>query len=580
MRYTSCTVEIDLFDTSAQIDGTLSTNDSREISDVTKIKETSNIYKLATTEDNYFLLDGTYRMYDDVENIKNHTGFMSKTNKATINVSFSKNHSSAGITFTFYEMLPKTITLTFKKDGAVIASEVFNPTKAQCKVEKLEVTQYIYTAEIGVENYDEIIMEFASLDRCIRINHIEYGIALFYGDGLTKKLKSCSLTEEVDVISTVLSANESKVEIIDMENMFRITNPSSYYRFLQRRQQFKITETIDDKEVFMASHYLKEWSQTKEHLASFTLQDAIGLMSDTTFYGGMYVNKSAYDLFAEIFNDYGFNKYEISNDVKDIKLTGHIKVCSHREALQQVAFACGACVSTSRKDGIHIFKPLYETVDFIDKDRKLISTEHKIEQNDLVTGVMITSHSYSLSSESKQVYKGNLDSGTHRVTFNNPCANLSITGGTIIQSNCNYADVSVPSIGEVIITGYEYNDSSVDYKYSEADELPSATNENVVSIKDATLISKSNVLDVAKLVYYIKQYRLEHNLKVVVNDEKVAKMYSLSVDGAYAPFLITKLETDLTGGYVSTMTGIGYALKIIDYYKTGTELYAGQEGII
>ena len=38
MRYTSCTVEIDLFDTSAQIDGTLSTNDSREISDVTKIK--------------------------------------------------------------------------------------------------------------------------------------------------------------------------------------------------------------------------------------------------------------------------------------------------------------------------------------------------------------------------------------------------------------------------------------------------------------------------------------------------------------------------------------------------------------
>ena len=57
-------------------------------------------------------------------------------------------------------------------------------------------------------------------------------------------------------------------------------------------------------------------------------------------------------------------------------------------------------------------------------------------------------------------------------------------------------------------------------------------------------------------------------------------MYSLSVDGAYAPFLITKLETDLTGGYVSTMTGIGYALKIIDYYKTCTELYAGQEGII
>ena len=57
-------------------------------------------------------------------------------------------------------------------------------------------------------------------------------------------------------------------------------------------------------------------------------------------------------------------------------------------------------------------------------------------------------------------------------------------------------------------------------------------------------------------------------------------MYAIKASGAYAPLLITKLTSDLAGGYTAQVEGLGYALKIYDYSKTGEELYAGSEGII
>lgn len=610
-RFTTCKVELDLFDTTAKEDSSLASSNVQPFADIENIKQQNLIKKVATLESDYFLLDGTFNFYDDLVStqsieIPQNEGYMSSEFQTEINISFTKNHSSAGLTFHFWEALPKSITIRAKNGKSVLAIETFYPTEKNSEkvvtteIEVLDALRhtfthtdyhrhkqrineimidYTYFADFPVENYDGLNIIIEGGDRFVRINYIEYGVKLLYGENDNMKLKSCTLTEEADVLSTELSINESTVEVIDMENLFKVTNPSSYYRYLQQRQVFKITEIIDDEEKFMANHYLKEWSQTKEHSATFKLQDILGLMSDTTFYGGLYVDKKAGDLFAEIFNDYGLEDYEIDEDIKDIKLTGYLATMTHREALQQVAFACGACVTTSRITGVKIFKAIYEALGYIDSDRKLLSNS-ETTQDSLITEIDLTSHNYVLNSEEKEVYSGDFEPGTYIVTFSNPSTNLNITGGTILNSDVNYAQIKVDEEGEVTINGQEYEDHTFVHKYTELEELPSATSVNITEVTNATLISKSNVNDVAELLYYIKQYRLEHKCKIITQEEEVANMYALKVIDEFAPLLITKLETDLTGGFISTCEGIGYALKIIDYYRAGSELYTGEEGII
>ncbi len=579
-RYTSCKVELELYDVTAMSDSTFTVSNIQSFSNINSIKNKSEIVKLATCENDYFLLDGSYQMYDDVTNLKNKIGYMSMQYNSTIQSSFASNHSSVGITFYFYETIPDKITLNFTNSGSFVAKGTFYPTLLDCEINQKDgYTEYVYFASVMAENYNKMVAELTSANRFIRINHIEYGVKLIYGDEYQRKVKSATLTEEVNITSSEIPVNECKLELVDNEKLFEITNPKSYYKYLQKRQVFKVFEKIDDEERFMANHYLKEWTQTKSMLASFTLQDVLGLMSDTTFYGGMYTNITAKDLFDIVMNDFGFTNYTIDEEIQNIVLTGYIGIKSHREALQQIAFACGACIDTSRSYGINIYKQVFDTSKIISKDRKLISTSHEIKQKDLVTGVSITTHLYELEDKTSEAYKCTLEEGTHRVTFDNPYANLSITNGTIIASNCNYADITVASDGEVVITGNKYVDNTT-AKIYQISELPSATDECITSVTDATLVSKSNVDALTEYMYYVKQFRLEHSLLIILDKEQVSTMAALQSNESYVPLLITKMETDLTGGFTSKIEGIGYALKMNDYYRAGTELYTGSEGII
>lgn len=608
-RYTSCTVELELYDTGAMDDSTFSSSNKQTFSNIETIrKKNDGLTLFATLEPDFFLLDGSLNYYDTIDTLEEETGYMSRYFTSTVKSVFGSYHSSVGITFHFYGSLPDEIKIEFMDNDSFVKETTFYPKKEDCEISKVVynlalntndnmnlltadgkklfvspdyyIYEYAYFAEILATNYNVMNITFNNKSRFTRLDYIDYGTVLKYGDGLAKKVKSASLTEEVDILSTTLPISESSIEVIDELGLFEITNPKSYYQYLQKRQKFKIYETIDDATNLVAVHYLKEWSQTKEMLASFSLQDVIGLMSDTTFYGGMYENIKASTLIDEIMNDYGFSNYSIDDELKDIELTGYLKKQTHREALQQVAFSIGACVSTSRIEGICIFKPNLENNGIIDSDRKLLSKAHEITQKDLVTGVSLTAHAYAVDdSKTVQALKGNFNPGVYRTTFSSPYTNLSITGGEIIASNCNYADIKVEEAGEVIIEGYKYEDHSVVYS-KQTDVYSSSTDDNVVEITDATLVDNSIVDNLLDYIYDIKQYRLKHELQIINENELVANMYAIKCNGSYAPILITKLVTDLTGGFISQVEGMGYALKIIDYSRAGNELYAGSEGIL
>ena len=47
--------------------------------------------------------------------------------------------------------------------------------------------------------------------------------------------------------------------------------------------------------------------------------------------------------------------YDLAPSLAGIVIKGYLPVCTHREALQQVAFALGAVVSCARSDNIRIY---------------------------------------------------------------------------------------------------------------------------------------------------------------------------------------------------------------------------------
>ena len=574
-RYTSCSVVLDLYDVKAKDEVSYKVSNAQPFSLNVIPKEAKPINKVATLERDYFLLDGSFALYDDLKSP--YVAYMSNDYIATIEVTSPKAISSVGLTFRFWEMLPNKIVLTFyDQNNRVLSSGVFTPRNGDYRVVNKEVREYIYFAECNVDEYYRVTIKLESKDRYIRINTIEYGAEITYGDNSSKKIKSCSIVEQADILSSELPISESSLEVIDNENLFEITNPKSYYKYLQKRQKFKIYETIDDEEFLVATHYLKEWSQTKKLLASFKLQDVIGLLDETVFYGGIYKDYKVSSLIDEILSPFGIT-YILDKELQDITLSGYLPIASSRDSLKQVAFACGATVRTTKSDGIAIFKPNLETIGIIDTDRKLISKAHEIAQKDLITGVKIIAHDYGLESEIKELYRGEFESGTYTITFDEPCKAISFEGATLISSYPNYAVIKANG-GEVLIKGQKYNDHKTEYSYSP--NTMNATDINDVRIDNATLISKNNALKRAREIYEIKQYRLEHTLKIINNEEEVAKMYAVRVNDSYAPLLIRKSSTDLAGGYISTIEGLGYALRTLDDYRAGDELYTGGIGII
>ena len=63
---------------------------------------------------------------------------------------------------------------------------------------------------------------------------------------------------------------------------------------------------------------------------------------------------NAYKVLERIFLDCNYPDYHIDENLKNIYLNGYIPVCTHKQALQQIAFVCGCLVYDNRGSPISI----------------------------------------------------------------------------------------------------------------------------------------------------------------------------------------------------------------------------------
>jgi hypothetical protein len=113
----------------------------------------------------------------------------------------------------------------------------------------------------------------------------------------------------------------------------------------------------------VGKYFLNNWETNQNSLeAKFTATDVFDLMHQKKYYKGIIGSTTLYDLAQSVLQDYGFydTDYSIDTALNSIYTTNPLKICTYKEALQQIAIA-GMCVYYVDRQGIIILKQLDST---------------------------------------------------------------------------------------------------------------------------------------------------------------------------------------------------------------------------
>lgn len=554
MPKTSTEISFGLFDVTAKPDSSPACPDIQPFINLGQLKlDAVTALPAATLEPNYWALDGSFSVFPDEPETKTWglwSASMSGPDGAfavppVLTITFSGNHSSRGVSFEFNPYgnnYPGHLNIKWYNGDVLLADEDFYPTGWQ------------YSAVHTVENYNKLEITFYSTSipfRYLKLQKINYGL---YREFRSDEIIDACVMEEIDPISAELSINTLNFRLHSPDAEFNILNPQGVYTLLQQRQPLVVIERIDGIAKPLGTFFLDTWDNTTENSFAMGAVDAIGIMAGTNFKGGMYNGAMAAELLADILEDAGFG-YDIDSAYASVAVSGWLPILSHREALQQVAFAIGAAVDTSRGDIVRVY-PLQSSVSgLISRTRKL--TGGGVKMRGLVTGVEVTQHTYITSEETVELFNDVLGAGVSEIVFSEPMHSLSIAGGTILASNCNYAQVSVDAAGPVMLTGKKYIDTTrIVGKYMDA--LPAGGKENILKVTDATLVSGSNALAVAERVYSYYQRRIEQTISMALGTEQVGQTVEVeTLYGELRAGVIESLETTLTGGFITRAVIVG-----------------------
>lgn len=553
---TSTGISFGMFDVTAKEDSTPVIADKQPFIKLNQLKENDlQVEKYGTGEWNQFVLDGTFKLFpDDPENHNFGLWSLSMTDSAgafsvppVLTITFAANHSSMGITFFFSEAGDYCSHLNIKwydSSNALILNQDYKPDGIR------------YFAEGQVENYRKVVITFYSTNRpyrYLKLSEIKYGVLkVFEGDSIL----SANILEEVDLLSAELSINtlDFKVHTSD----FAILDMKGVYALLQKKQPVDVVEYMDGTAKSMGTFYLDVPVCETGSTTSMSCIDLIGVMDQTDFKGGMYSNVLVSTIIGAIMTSAGDIEYELDSSLSAVTLSGYLPICSHREALQQVAFAIGAIVDCTRSNKIKLYPAPTVSGGVISYARKF--DDHNLKLRALVTGVEVTAHNYKATSEVQELLNESRTSGVYEITFSSPMHSLTIAGGTITASNANYARITVASAGTVVLSGKTYADSTQVFG-TYMPELPASEKTNVLKIEDATLVSNNNVQAVANRVYNYYQNRYQGEGTIVLDDEEPGQMKIMdSMNGRQVEGIIESLDIDLTGGFLANMRITGKAV--------------------
>ena len=562
-----------LYDTSARQDSHLEFQDPLQpfarLEDLRQ-EEGVSLPAVATLEEDYFLLDGSFQPFPD-DPSGSGWGVWSREQSdesgnfvepLRLESSFTAPHSSVGLTLRFdpWGGWPSRVRARwYDLAGNLLCTGDFTGNGFQ------------WVLEQKVENYGRILLEFygtAQPGRYLKITGLDYGATrILSGDAIV----SARITREADPIAARLPAGALEFTLHSDEKAFHLLNPQGTFSLLQQSQRLEVTQWVEGKAKAPEIYYLQNWENDGEGGIRMKAQDAVGLLDSREFLGGIYEEMSGKALIQEIMSAANM-ECEISGTLADIPLSGWLPLCSCREALQRTAFALGAAVHGGG-EGLQVEPIEVRPSALIPLARKLEGQTTRLRET--VTGVDLTLHSWRREGEARELFRETLPAGKHRILLDKPVWGLEISGGSLEKWGPNYADLFLEGEGEVTLRGGEYVQGKRIVSVRVPD-LPLTQAENVLTVEDATLMAGAQAQEVAQRVLDYYAWRYQSGFTILPGEEEVSRMVIVQHrNGALLKGYIEAMEIDLTGGGLARIQIAGIPLTTIWQYRAG-ECYTGE----
>ena len=550
---TSTIIEYGAFDIRAKPDSSITITNKQTFSDILKLKRSDlTEIKYSTLEKNLFVLDGeSENMGTTTSQVAWWSNSMSDSNgdfttPLVMTITFSQSHSSIGLTLKFskFAYCNNLKIQYYDSSDSLLSEETFNPD------------DYEYFCEDTVSNYRKIIVTFYSTNipyRYLKLYKIVYGKAILFE---SENLVKANILEQVNLLSDELSINTLDFTVYADDDRFNILNPQGVFSTISQGQSLNVYQKKGDEINNMGTFYIDSWESKNDNKMEFNCVDIIGLLEKGTYYGGIENNTSLYVIIFRIFISAGIpsSSYIFDSSLNNITISGYIPVCTCREALQQVLFTVGGIANCARSDKIKLYK-LNESESPLEiKRSNIFKGTEEIKRGDIITGVSITTHSYTQGTEQKTLFEGHVEYGATKIIFENPTYNLSITGtasnASIRQPSSNYAYIDTLSAGDVVVKGYEYVDNTQNV-FIQNSSLIGNEKPNILEIDNLYIANNSNAQDIGQRILDHYNGMYTSKFKFILDDEKTAD--NVTIEEKYNNILngfITELDIDLTGGYI------------------------------
>ena len=385
---------------------------------------------------------------------------------------------------------PNTMNVKWYRDTTLLEDQTYTVDSAN------------YFCDTQVQAFNKVVITIRNMtkaNRFLKIFNIADGITRqFYND----ELENVEIIEQITDNNEALNINEASLQILPANNtgvLFQRTLPFSIYRNDVLYGQFFVNSST---------------SNTDKTLYKLKVSDYIKTLEGQTYLGGLYNGVTASTIIAEILDDI---PYTLDAGLGAKTITGYLPILTKREALRQVAFCINAIVDTSRADNI-VIKPTPSTVSATLGKDKIINID--TTQENIVTKITLETTILSTKNASADTILSEKINGTTSIIFDNPMFDLSITGGTIVTSNLNYAIISGTG-STVTLTGKEY----VQATKQESKDNPYTVTTDIAKVEtyQTTLVCDGeSIIDNLNFV----EYKIKSTFKM--GDIKVGDLISLN----------------------------------------------------
>lgn len=468
-----------------------------------------------------------------------------------IDITFTAPYTATGLTFTFS---PSTgqycskLRVRWYSGTTLLADTTAAP----------DDPQWVLTQT--VESFDRINVQLLATNHpghFAKLTQLQIGQLIILDE---TELSRVHYLAEVDPGMTELSVDEFSLEFNDRHG--RDYAP----------QEHQAIELYVDN-TLRAAHYLRTSTREGSHFYTFTAQSVLGRLDDDCL-GGLYETVPVTALLTDIL---GTIEYSVAADFTAATLSGYLPICTRREALQQVALAIGAMVTTQGGYAVRLIPRPYEVATSIPASR--IFPGAGVETASRVSRVEVVAHSYTAGDETEELLRAEPVSGDAVMyTWDAPHYGYTITGGTLVDSGANWATITAD--GEVTLTGKKYVHTTRTLAKANPQAL-AAERGNVVRVDGATLLTSDNAAAALERLYEFYLLRQTLTEEIVVDGQQAGdRVVSYSNWGRNIDGFVTRMEQDITRNAVTAaITVAGLELPAQTATGYAGQMYAAEEVI-